>query len=126
MNRSNLESSGDLMMDLACHLSVHVSVLILFPELEINDCYLTLVIINDGPHSANGSTEWVSRFPNRGVSSTTKMKNSKMEIRDLVLKLVLIFTFFHYYVLGLFHVRKKRKMGVITSLDESDQEQPTE
>jgi hypothetical protein len=84
------------------------------------------VIINDGPHSANGSTEWVSRFPNRGVSSTTKMKNSKMEIRDLVLKLVLIFTFFHYYVLGLFHVRKKRKMGVITSLDESDQEQPTE
>jgi hypothetical protein len=125
MNRSNLESSGDLMMDLACHLSVHVSVLILFPELEINDCYLTLVIINDGPHSANGSTEWVSRFPNRGVSSTTKMKNSKMEIRDLILNLCFFFLIY-LFSLGLFLVRKKRKMGVITSLDESDQEQPTE
>ncbi len=49
-----------------------------------------------------------------------------MEIRDLILNLVLIFTFFHYYVLDLFIFRKKRKMGVITSLDESDQEQPTE
>jgi phosphoribosylaminoimidazole carboxylase (NCAIR synthetase) len=56
------------------------------------------------------------------------MKNSKMEIRDLFLKLVLIYNFyhFHYYFLGLFRIRKKRKMGVITSLDESDQEQPTE
>lgn len=40
--------------------------------------------------------------------------------------MVLIFTVFHYYFFGLFLIRKKRKMDVITSLDESDQEQPTE
>ncbi len=89
------------------------------------------MIINDGPHSADGSV--LNRLlvafqieECQVLASSTKMKNSKMEIRDLILNLVLIFTFFHYYVLDLFLVRKKRKMGVITSLDESDQEQPTE